>query len=163
MKSSCSLCFHLVSFAKLDSGTVTKCNFAGDENTGASWTEKIMANKSNQENTGKSAAQGEGVDDDEWVCFSVQLNMFWFDHIKHSFKTWVDHEQMCNLCTTSCYEIKQIQRFNGGFVGASCKLWHLFYVVLSCFQDDWTRPLSFQDCITVPYLCIYTTQSGFLY
>lgn len=56
----------IFSFAKLDSGTVTKCNFAGDENAGASWTEKIMANKSNQENTGKSAAQGEGVDDDEW-------------------------------------------------------------------------------------------------
>nr|Q1LWJ6.1 RecName: Full=Arpin [Danio rerio] len=56
----------IFSFAKLDSGTVTKCNFAGDENAGASWTEKIMANKSNQENTGKSAAQGEGADDDEW-------------------------------------------------------------------------------------------------
>lgn len=66
----------LVSFAKLDSGTVTKCNFAGDENAGASWTEKIMANKSDQEKTGKSVGQGEGADDEEWVRFSAQLKMF---------------------------------------------------------------------------------------
>lgn len=66
----------LVSFAKLDGGTVTKCNFAGDENAGASWTEKIMANKSGQEKTGKSVGQGEGADDEEWVRFSAQLEMF---------------------------------------------------------------------------------------
>ncbi|XP_067275900.1 arpin isoform X1 [Pseudorasbora parva] len=56
----------IFSFAKLDSGTVTKCNFAGDENAGASWTDKIMANKTDQEKTGKSAGQGEGADDEEW-------------------------------------------------------------------------------------------------
>ncbi|XP_067246478.1 arpin [Chanodichthys erythropterus] len=56
----------IFSFAKVDSGTVTKCNFAGDENAGASWTEKIMANKSDQEKTGKSVGQGEGADDEEW-------------------------------------------------------------------------------------------------
>lgn len=66
----------LVSFAKLDGGTVTKCNFAGDENAGASWTEKIMANKADQEKTGKSVGQGEGADDEEWVRFSAQLKMF---------------------------------------------------------------------------------------
>lgn len=52
---------------------MTKCNFAGDENAGASWTEKIMANKAGQESTGKSGGQGEGADDEEWVRFSAQL------------------------------------------------------------------------------------------
>ncbi|XP_051580792.1 arpin [Myxocyprinus asiaticus] len=56
----------IFSFAKLDSGTVTKCNFAGDENAGASWTDKIMSNKADRESTGKSTGQGEGADDDEW-------------------------------------------------------------------------------------------------
>lgn len=65
----------LVSFAKLDSGTVTKCNFAGDEKAGASWTDKIMANKADQEKTGKSVGQGEGADDEEWVRLSAQLKM----------------------------------------------------------------------------------------
>lgn len=56
----------IFSFAKLDGGTVTKCNFAGDENAGASWTDKIMANKTDVQNTGKSAGQGEGADEEEW-------------------------------------------------------------------------------------------------
>ncbi|KAI7802401.1 arpin isoform X2 [Triplophysa rosa] len=56
----------IFSFAKLDGGTVTKCNFAGDENAGASWTDKIMANKADAKCTGKSASQGEGADEDEW-------------------------------------------------------------------------------------------------
>lgn len=65
-----SLFLPIVSFAKLDGGTVTKCNFAGDENAGASWTDKIMANKADAKCTGKSAGQGEGADEDEWVRFS---------------------------------------------------------------------------------------------
>ncbi|XP_056622840.1 arpin [Triplophysa dalaica] len=56
----------IFSFAKLDGGTVTKCNFAGDENAGASWTDKIMANKADAKCTGKSSSQGEGADEDEW-------------------------------------------------------------------------------------------------
>lgn len=56
-----------VSFAKIDGGTVTKCNFAGDETAGASWTDKIMANKVSGEGTAKVGGQGEGADDDEWV------------------------------------------------------------------------------------------------
>ncbi|KAG7281562.1 hypothetical protein CRUP_007596 [Coryphaenoides rupestris] len=36
----------------LDAGTVTKCNFAGDESAGASWTDKILSHKA-----------GAGVDD----------------------------------------------------------------------------------------------------
>ncbi|KAK7892026.1 hypothetical protein WMY93_023989 [Mugilogobius chulae] len=54
----------IFSLAKIDGGTVTKCNFAGDENTGASWTDKIMANKAS-ENIGK-AGDGDGADDEEW-------------------------------------------------------------------------------------------------
>ncbi|KAI4875813.1 hypothetical protein NFI96_017139 [Prochilodus magdalenae] len=56
----------IFSLAKLDAGTVTKCNFAGDEKTGASWTDKIMANKSDTQSEMKAAAQGEGAEDEEW-------------------------------------------------------------------------------------------------
>lgn len=57
----------LVSLAKVDGGTVTKCNFAGDEKAGASWTDKIMANKADGGSAQKSGGEGEGADEDEWV------------------------------------------------------------------------------------------------
>uniref|UniRef100_A0A674CNE3 Arpin n=1 Tax=Salmo trutta TaxID=8032 RepID=A0A674CNE3_SALTR len=38
------------SLAKVEGGTMTKCNFAGNEKAGASWTDKIMANKSDVSN-----------------------------------------------------------------------------------------------------------------
>ncbi|XP_072292128.1 arpin [Eucyclogobius newberryi] len=53
----------IFSLAKVDGGTVTKCNFAGDENAGASWTDKIMANKATSD-SGK--AEGDGAEDEEW-------------------------------------------------------------------------------------------------
>lgn len=56
-----------VSFAKLDAGTVTKHNFAGDEAAGDSWTDKIMANKADTPSKAKPAALGEGAEEDEWV------------------------------------------------------------------------------------------------
>ncbi|XP_063052266.1 arpin [Engraulis encrasicolus] len=57
----------IFSLAKIDGGTVTKCNFAGDEKAGASWTDKIMANKAGAAGAASSAAaQGEGADEDEW-------------------------------------------------------------------------------------------------
>lgn len=46
---------------------MTKCNFAGDAHTGASWTDKIMANKADTQSDAKPAEQGQGADDDEWV------------------------------------------------------------------------------------------------
>ena len=55
-----------VSLAKVDGGTVTKCNFAGDEKAGASWTDKIMANKADGASTQKPG-DGEGAEEDEWV------------------------------------------------------------------------------------------------
>uniref|UniRef100_A0A8C9X5C8 Arpin n=1 Tax=Sander lucioperca TaxID=283035 RepID=A0A8C9X5C8_SANLU len=55
----------IFSLAKVDGGTVTKCNFAGDEKAGASWTDKIMANKADAVSTQKPG-QGEGADEDEW-------------------------------------------------------------------------------------------------
>ncbi|KAM9311262.1 arpin isoform 1-T1 [Gastrophryne carolinensis] len=55
------------SLAKLDSGTVTKCNFAGDAQTGASWTDNIMANKSHSSDCAyEPRGQGEGAEDEEW-------------------------------------------------------------------------------------------------
>nr|XP_046249912.1 arpin isoform X2 [Scatophagus argus] len=56
----------IFSLAKVDSGTVTKCNFAGDEKAGASWTDKIMANKADTASTHKSGGEGEGAEEDEW-------------------------------------------------------------------------------------------------
>ncbi|XP_012687835.2 arpin [Clupea harengus] len=56
----------IFSFAKIDGGTVTKCNFAGDEEAGASWTDKIMASKASGEGAAKPEEQGEGADDEEW-------------------------------------------------------------------------------------------------
>ncbi|KAI5098216.1 arpin [Silurus meridionalis] len=56
----------IFSFAKLDAGTVTKCNFAGDEAAGGSWTDKIMANKGDAQCKAKPATLGEGAEEDEW-------------------------------------------------------------------------------------------------
>ncbi|CAI5668175.1 arpin [Oreochromis niloticus] len=53
------------SLAKIDGGTVTKCNFAGDDKAGASWTDKIMANKADTSSTQKPGG-GEGAEEDEW-------------------------------------------------------------------------------------------------
>lgn len=53
-----------VSVAKLDHGSVSRCNFAGDEKAGGSWTDKIMARK---EETAGGGAGGEGAEEDEWV------------------------------------------------------------------------------------------------
>lgn len=55
-----------VSLAKVDGGTVTKCNFAGDEKAGASWTDKIMSNKA-EAASAQSTGAGEGAEEDEWV------------------------------------------------------------------------------------------------
>ncbi|VFV37948.1 upf0552 protein c15orf38 homolog [Lynx pardinus] len=56
----------LESLAKLEAGTVTKCNFAGDGKTGASWTDNIMAQKSSEEATAEIREQGDGAEDEEW-------------------------------------------------------------------------------------------------
>ncbi|XP_061014686.1 arpin isoform X2 [Dama dama] len=56
----------LDSLAKLEAGTVTKCNFAGDRKTGASWTDNIMAQKSSGVAAGETREQGDGAEDEEW-------------------------------------------------------------------------------------------------
>nr|XP_057943779.1 arpin [Doryrhamphus excisus] len=56
----------IFSLARLDSGTVTKCNFAGDWEVGASWTDKIMANKSGAASAHQPGDQGDGAQEDEW-------------------------------------------------------------------------------------------------
>lgn len=56
----------IFSLAKVDSGTVTKCNFAGDDKAGASWTDKIMANKAGAESNQRPGGEGEGAEEDEW-------------------------------------------------------------------------------------------------
>lgn len=56
----------IFSLAKVDGGTVTKCNFAGDKNAGASWTDKIMAKKADDGNSDTAGGVGEGAEEDEW-------------------------------------------------------------------------------------------------
>ncbi|XP_038669995.1 arpin-like [Scyliorhinus canicula] len=56
----------IFSLAKMDAGTVTKCNFAGGEKMGTSWTDNIFAAKSKKEQDGKGSTPGEGAADDEW-------------------------------------------------------------------------------------------------
>ncbi|XP_016072653.1 PREDICTED: arpin [Miniopterus natalensis] len=56
----------LDSLAKLEAGTVTKCNFAGDAKTGASWTDNIMARKASEGAAAETREQGDGAEDAEW-------------------------------------------------------------------------------------------------
>ncbi|XP_060709043.1 arpin isoform X4 [Hemiscyllium ocellatum] len=56
----------IFSLAKMDAGTVTKCNFAGGEKVGTSWTDNVFAAKCKTEQEAKTSTQGEGVDEDEW-------------------------------------------------------------------------------------------------
>lgn len=63
-----------VSLAKVDGGTVTKCNFAGDDHAGASWTDKIMANKVDSGGTQKPGGEGEGAEEEEWVRTGLTLS-----------------------------------------------------------------------------------------
>lgn len=55
------------SLAKVDGGTVTRCNFAGDQKAGASWTDKVLANKAGGDNaTQTPGIEGDGAEDNEW-------------------------------------------------------------------------------------------------
>ncbi|XP_069767479.1 arpin isoform X2 [Narcine bancroftii] len=56
----------ILSLAKMDVETMTKCNFAGDKKAGSSWTDNIFATKSKNEQEAKGSGQGEGADEDEW-------------------------------------------------------------------------------------------------
>nr|XP_033775383.1 arpin isoform X2 [Geotrypetes seraphini] len=56
----------IASLAKINAGTVTKCNFAGDVQAGASWTGSIMAVKAQGEAEAEPRGQGDGAEDDEW-------------------------------------------------------------------------------------------------
>uniref|UniRef100_A0A2R9C0I0 Arpin n=1 Tax=Pan paniscus TaxID=9597 RepID=A0A2R9C0I0_PANPA len=56
----------LDSLAKLEAGTVTKCNFTGDGKTGASWTDNIMAQKCSEGAAAEIREQGDGAEDEEW-------------------------------------------------------------------------------------------------
>ena len=53
------------SITKMDADAKTKGNYAGGENVGGSWTDKIMGMKSSQ--PADSGSQAEGVEEDEWV------------------------------------------------------------------------------------------------
>ncbi|XP_054999990.1 arpin isoform X2 [Sorex araneus] len=57
----------LDSLARLEAGTVTKCNFAGDAKTRASWTDNIMAQKAAGGTPAETLEQGDGAEDAEWV------------------------------------------------------------------------------------------------
>ncbi|XP_062317419.1 arpin [Osmerus eperlanus] len=57
----------IYSLAKVDGGTVTKCNFAGDEKAGASWTDKILSNRAESGSEQRPVGgEGAGAEEDEW-------------------------------------------------------------------------------------------------
>lgn len=57
----------IYSLAKVDGGTVTKCNFAGDAKAGASWTDKILANRAEAGGERRpEGGEGAGAEEDEW-------------------------------------------------------------------------------------------------
>lgn len=60
-----------VCLAKVDAGTLSRCNFAGGEKAGASWTDKFMAKKA--EAADGQTAGGEDGGEDEWVGHSLSL------------------------------------------------------------------------------------------
>ncbi|XP_042331732.1 arpin isoform X2 [Sceloporus undulatus] len=55
-----------LSLAKLEAGTLTKCNFSGDRQAGASWTESILACKDHREPFDAPREDGDGANGDEW-------------------------------------------------------------------------------------------------
>ncbi|KAM9125550.1 arpin-like isoform 1-T1 [Pangshura tecta] len=55
-----------VSLARLHAGTVTKCNFVGDGQAGASWTDNILANKPPGGPAPEPRGRGDGAEEDEW-------------------------------------------------------------------------------------------------
>lgn len=58
---------------------MTKCNFAGDTEAGASWTDKIMANKADAASS-QAGGEGEGAAEDEWVRMASRaskIHMHW--------------------------------------------------------------------------------------
>ncbi|XP_067827225.1 arpin [Heptranchias perlo] len=59
----------IFTLAKMDAGTVTKCNFSGDEKLGASWTDEVFGAKSKNKQEAKASTQEEGADEDEWVRY----------------------------------------------------------------------------------------------
>lgn len=55
----------VASIAKIDTQSSTVANYAGGEDVGASWTDKVLAVKTNTDRA-LPQDQVEGVDDDEW-------------------------------------------------------------------------------------------------
>lgn len=56
----------LESIAKLDTKSATVSNYAGGENVGSSWTDKVMTVKAQNSSKPLPQDQNEGVDEDEW-------------------------------------------------------------------------------------------------
>lgn len=109
------ICAPTVSLAKVDSGTVTKCNFAGDKEAGASWTDKIMANKADA-GSAEARGEGEGAAEDEWVRIYFQLITEWVAvqrNLQHNLFTRgsLDHKLLRCAVSTPCNDVILLQLF----------------------------------------------------
>ncbi|XP_049639890.1 arpin [Suncus etruscus] len=104
------------SLAKLEAGTVTKCNFVGDGKTGASWTDNIMAQKAVQGTTSETREQGDGAEDAEMTDPIMDGASSTYFHSRPPkslgwlLPTSVTHpgtaSQDCKLCRTGWVELE---------------------------------------------------------
>lgn len=70
----------------MDAEAKTKGNYAGGENVGGSWTDKIMGMKSSQP---ADTSQAEGVDEDEWVLTLLKASeVVFFSFSKENISLW---------------------------------------------------------------------------
>ncbi|CAM4530911.1 unnamed protein product [Lepidochelys kempii] len=89
----------IFSLAKLHAGTVTKCNFVGDGQAGASWTDNIMANRPQGGPAPEPRGQGDGAEEDEWL---LAVRGLW------TRRAWGCISDHLDMCTPAFWEMASV-------------------------------------------------------